>query len=111
MFCLLGSQQTPSDSTWTLTMGRPKDLPVLFQDLLVKYKSKAIADKEYKTYMLMAKVLNHSTTWHSAAVAVVCDTTRNVLQEQKLDKNAKLTDINTTTEDHVVLNKPPPQQR
>jgi hypothetical protein len=39
-------------------MGRPKDLPVLFQDLLVKYKSKAIADKEYKTYMLMAKVLN-----------------------------------------------------
>lgn len=63
MFCLLGSQQTPSDSTWTPSQwAGQKDLPVLFQDLLVKYKSKAIADKEYKTYMLMAKVLNHSTT-------------------------------------------------
>lgn len=37
-------------------MGRPKVFPALFQDLVVKYKSKAVADKEYKAYMLMAKV-------------------------------------------------------
>lgn len=37
-------------------MGRPKDFPVLFGDLVAKYKSKAMADKEYKTYMLLAKV-------------------------------------------------------
>ena len=37
-------------------MGRPKDFPAHFQDLLVKYKSKGSADNEYKTYMVMAKV-------------------------------------------------------
>jgi hypothetical protein len=37
-------------------MGRPKDFPVLFGDLIAKYKSKALADKQYKTYMLLAKV-------------------------------------------------------
>jgi len=37
-------------------MGRPKVFPKLFDDLVAKHKSKAMAEKEYKTYMFMAKV-------------------------------------------------------
>ena len=52
----LNSSSTPVVSTGVHKMGRPKDFQAHFQDLIVKYKSKAAADKEYKTYMLMAKV-------------------------------------------------------
>jgi hypothetical protein len=37
-------------------MGRPKVFPKLFDDLVTKHKSKTVAEKEYKTHMLMAKV-------------------------------------------------------
>jgi hypothetical protein len=37
-------------------MGRPKDFPNIYQDLLTKYKAKGIADKEYKEYLAMARV-------------------------------------------------------
>jgi len=37
-------------------MGRPKVFPAVFQDLVAKHKSKAVAEKEYKPYMLLAKV-------------------------------------------------------
>ena len=37
-------------------MGRPKVFPAVFQDLVAKYKSKAVAEKGYKPYMLLAKV-------------------------------------------------------
>lgn len=40
----------------TAVMGRPKDFPVIFNDLVTKHKSKSMADKEYKTYMLLARV-------------------------------------------------------
>lgn len=39
-----------------LTMGRPKDFPVVFQDLVGKHKSKVKAEKEYKMYMVQARV-------------------------------------------------------
>jgi hypothetical protein len=38
------------------SMGRPKDFPNIYQDLLTKYKAKGIADKEYKEYLAMARV-------------------------------------------------------
>ena len=37
-------------------MGRPKDFPKIYDDLLTKYKSKSTADKEYKEYLAMARV-------------------------------------------------------
>jgi hypothetical protein len=37
-------------------MGRPKDFPNIYQDLLAKHKSKGIADKEYKELLPMARV-------------------------------------------------------
>ena len=36
-------------------MGRSIDFPVIFYDLLIKYKSKSIADKEYQECLIMAK--------------------------------------------------------
>lgn len=38
------------------SMGRPKDFPNIYDDLLTKYKVKGIADKEYKEYLAMARV-------------------------------------------------------
>jgi hypothetical protein len=38
------------------SMGRPKDFPNIYQDLLTKYKAKGIADKEYKECLLLARV-------------------------------------------------------
>jgi hypothetical protein len=37
-------------------MGRPKDFPNIYDDLLTKYKAKGIADKEYKELLAMARV-------------------------------------------------------
>ena len=37
-------------------MGRPKDFPNIYDDLMTKYKAKGIADKEYKEYLAMARV-------------------------------------------------------
>jgi hypothetical protein len=37
-------------------MGRPKDFPNIYDDLLTKYKSKSTADKEYKECLAMARV-------------------------------------------------------
>jgi hypothetical protein len=36
--------------------GRPKQFLELYEDLVAKCDSKATADAEYKTYMLLAKV-------------------------------------------------------
>ena len=52
-------------------MGRSIDFPVIFYDLLIKYKSKSIADKEYQECLIMAK-------------------------EQGLSKAARLSDIDIT---------------
>lgn len=37
-------------------MGRPKNFPDIYGDLLTEHKSKITADKEYKEYLMMAKV-------------------------------------------------------
>jgi hypothetical protein len=37
-------------------MGRLKDFPNIYEDLLTRYRSKGTADKDYKEYLAMAKV-------------------------------------------------------
>jgi len=72
-------------------MGRSKDFPVIFYDLLIKYKSKSIADKEYKECLIMAN-------------------------EQGLSKEARLDDIDTTivpksSVKEEALTMPPPEKK
>ena len=76
------------------SMGRPKDFPNIYQDLLTKYKAKGIADKEYKEYLAMARVRINRTG--SLRCCFVSDTFAPLEQEQGLSKEARLGDISST---------------
>jgi hypothetical protein len=75
-------------------MGRPKDFPNIYQDLLTKYKAKGIADKEYKELLPMARVRINRTG--SLRCCFVSDTFPPLEQEQGLTKEARLDDISST---------------
>lgn len=83
-------------------MGRPKDFPNIYQDLLTKYKAKGIADKEYKECLLLARVScplllfpNRSGSSPDACVP-------SLEQEQGLTKEARLDDVDSSEQTRQV---------
>jgi hypothetical protein len=77
-------------------MGRPKDFPNIYEDLLTKHKSKDTADKEYKECLIIAKASRPTCCcWPVVAAACPHLTLVSMEQEQGLTKDARLDDINT----------------